>query len=48
MKQIVWIGEILIDPYKGIYKQHVWYTDGSFEEQLVPKGLIIIPKIMWY
>ena len=47
MKQIIYIGEMLWKPSLGIYKQWIYYSDGSVEETEVPKGPIVIPKELW-
>lgn len=44
MKHIVMISEILINPTKGIVKQTIWYSDGSIEENEIPK---YPPIIIW-
>lgn len=42
MKYLVFQTEILYNVYKGIYLQTNYYSDGSIEELLVPKGIIIM------
>lgn len=45
-KTIVAIGEMLTNPYKGIYTQTIWYSDGTIETREVPKGPLIMPNFI--
>ena len=45
-KQVVVVGEVLTDCSRGIYTQHIWYSDGSFETKEVPKGPLIRVPIL--
>lgn len=44
MKKLLYTTELLSEPAKGIYTITYYYSDGTFEERKVPKGIIIIPK----
>lgn len=40
---LIWEGEMLTDPFNGIYTCWSYYSDGSVKETKIPKGPIIIP-----
>ncbi len=42
-KEIVLETEMLTDPIRGHYTKTIWYSDGTKEEIIVPKGKIITP-----
>jgi hypothetical protein len=46
-KIILYTTELLWNPYKGIYKQTVYYSDGTVEEKFIPKGPIIMPNLLY-
>jgi hypothetical protein len=44
MKHIILITEYLSNPYKGIYTQTTYYSDGSMETKEIRKGPILFVK----
>jgi hypothetical protein len=45
-KYPVYETEMLWDVCKGIYKRTIYFSDGTFEEQLIPKGPVILPSFI--
>ncbi len=45
-KYIVYQCEMLWNVYTGMYKQWTFYSDGTAEEKLIPKGKLIIGIIL--
>lgn len=48
MKVPVYVTEILWKPALGIYRQTTYFSDGSTEVQDIPKGPIVIPRLISY
>jgi len=40
-KHIIAIGEMLYSPMKGIYIQHIYYSDGTMEKKYITKGPLV-------
>ena len=41
-KDIIFIGEMLTEPSKGVYTQWVYYDDGTMVTNKIPKGLVVV------